>query len=57
MEVGDLLATGTISGDDPNSYGSMLELSWSGKNPIKLSNGEERAFLEDHDTVILRGYC
>lgn len=56
MKVGDLLASGTISGKETNSYGSMLELTWGGKNPITLSNGEERKFIEDFDTVILRGY-
>lgn len=45
LAVGDLLGTGTISGTDPKSYGSLLELTWQGKNPLKLSNGEERIFL------------
>lgn len=57
LNVGDLMASGTISGKDSNSYGSMLELSWAGKNPITLSNGESRKFIEDYDTVIMRGYC
>ncbi|WP_111708243.1 fumarylacetoacetase [Lutibacter citreus] len=57
VNVGDLLASGTISGKSKDSYGSMLELSWAGKNPIKLNNGEERKFIEDYDTVIIRGYC
>ncbi len=57
INVGDLLASGTISGKTPDSYGSMLELSWAGKNPIKLDNGEERTFIQDFDTVIMRGYC
>ncbi len=57
MNVGDLLASGTISGKEENSYGSMLELAWAGQKPIKLSNGEERKFIEDFDTVIMRGYC
>lgn len=57
MKVGDVLASGTISGKDENSYGSMLELAWGGQKPITLSNGEKRKFIEDFDTVIMRGYC
>ena len=57
MNIGDLLASGTISGKDKDSYGSMLEITWSGQKPIKLSNGEKRKFLEDYDTVIMSGYC
>ncbi|MDT7827118.1 fumarylacetoacetase [Pricia sp. S334] len=57
VNVGDILASGTISGKNPNSYGSMLELAWGGKKPITLSNGEKRTFLEDYDTVTMRGYC
>ena len=57
VNVGDMLASGTISGKSKDSYGSMLELSWAGKNPVKLNNGEERKFIEDYDTVIMRGYC
>lgn len=56
VEVGDIYASGTISGTDPKSYGSMLELTWRGANPITLSNGQERKFLEDGDTVIMRGF-
>ncbi|XP_039756256.1 fumarylacetoacetase [Pararge aegeria] len=57
LRPGDLLGSGTISGDSSDSYGSMLELSWKGTKPIRLQNGEERKFLQDGDTVILRGYC
>ena len=57
IEVGDMYASGTISGKDENSYGSMLELTWSGQNPLKLENGEERKFIEDNDTVIMRGWA
>lgn len=57
LKIGDLMASGTISGKEPNSYGSMLELSWGGKNPLTLNNGETRKFIEDFDTVIMRGYC
>lgn len=56
LRPGDLLASGTISGPDPGSYGSLLELSGSGKEPIRLSGGESRTFLQDGDTVILRGH-
>ncbi len=56
-KVGDMMASGTISGRDNNSFGSMLEISHSGKNPVTLDSGEKRAFIEDNDTVIMRGYC
>ncbi len=54
---GDLMASGTISGPTEDSYGSMLELSWRGQNPVELPSGETRAFLEDGDRVILRGHA
>ncbi len=57
VRVGDMMASGTISGKDPNSYGSMLELSWSGKNPIELSNGETRTFINDGDVVSMKARC
>lgn len=57
VNSGDMMASGTISGKTPDSYGSMLELSWKGEKPIKLKDGSERKFIEDHDTVIMRGYC
>lgn len=57
VEFGDLYASGTISGPDPGSYGSMLELTWRGQKPIKLESGEERTFLEDGDTVIMRAFA
>ena len=57
MNIGDMMASGTISGKDPNSYGSMLELSWAGSKPVSLNNGDFRKFIEDNDTVIMRGYC
>ncbi len=57
IEVGDVYASGTISGENPDSYGSMLELTWRGENPISLSDGSERKFLEDGDAVILRGFA
>src|SRR5690606_3018210 len=57
VRTGDLYASGTISGPDRNSFGSLLELSWNGENPLQLPSGEERTFLEDGDTVIMRGYA
>ncbi|MEC9332603.1 MAG: fumarylacetoacetase [Candidatus Thermoplasmatota archaeon] len=57
LRTGDLLASGTISGPDKDSRGSMLELTWGWSEPIKLSNGEERIALEDGDTVMLKGWC
>ncbi|GFY54879.1 fumarylacetoacetase, partial [Trichonephila inaurata madagascariensis] len=57
MNSGDLLASGTISGKTPDSYGSMLELSWKGTKEITLLDGQKRRFLKDGDEVILSGYC
>jgi len=57
LRTGDLLASGTISGEAPNSRGSLLELAWRGSQPLRLPNGEERTFLEDGDRVILTGWC
>ena len=57
MRPGDLLASGTISGPTPDSYGSMLELAWRGTRPVRLPSGEERTFLEDGDRVTLSGWC
>lgn len=57
VNSGDMMGSGTISGPTPESFGSMLELTWGGKNPIKLSNGTERKFIEDNDTVTMKGYC
>ncbi|MCK6429350.1 MAG: fumarylacetoacetase [Burkholderiaceae bacterium] len=57
LQPGDLFGSGTISGPAPDQGGSMLELTAGGKQPLRLSNGETRAFLEDGDTVILRAYC
>jgi fumarylacetoacetase len=57
LRPGDLLASGTISGPSPDSLGSLLELTSSGKEPLRLPNGETRAFLQDGDMLILRGWC
>ena len=56
VEVGDLYASGTISGEKPSSFGSMMELTWRGQNPLQLKDGQERKFIEDHDTIIMRGF-
>jgi fumarylacetoacetase len=56
INVGDMMASGTISGKDETSYGSMLELSWKGTKAVKLETGEERKFIEDGDTVIMKGF-
>ncbi|MFT6748979.1 MAG: fumarylacetoacetase [Flavobacterium sp.] len=57
VNSGDMMGSGTISGPTPSSYGSMLELSWGGKNPITLSDGTERKFVNDNDTITLKGFC
>jgi fumarylacetoacetase len=57
LNIGDLMASGTISGKDKGSYGSMLELSWGGKTPVILGDGNSRVFINDNDIVIMRGYC
>ncbi|WP_445385199.1 fumarylacetoacetase [Robiginitalea sp. IMCC44478] len=54
---GDMMGSGTISGPSPDSFGSLLELSWGGSKPLQLSGGQTRTFVEDMDTVIMRGYC
>lgn len=56
VRVGDMMASGTISGPEQTSFGSMLELSWGGKNPLKLNDGTERKFIQDNDTVTIRAY-
>ena len=57
MQPGDLLGSGTISGPGKDERGCLLELTWRGQEPIKLSSGEERKFLEDGDSVIMTGWC
>ncbi|MFZ1846566.1 MAG: fumarylacetoacetase [Saprospiraceae bacterium] len=56
MNIGDLLASGTISGESPDSFGSLLELSWNGTKPLRLNDGTTRTYLLDGDIVTLRGY-
>ncbi|MEO8072785.1 MAG: fumarylacetoacetase [Acidobacteriota bacterium] len=57
LQTGDLMATGTISGEGKDARGCLLELTWRGTEPIKLPNGEERRFLEDGDEIIMKGFC
>lgn len=57
VEVGDLYASGTISGTEPDSFGSMLELTYRGEKPLVLNDGQKRKFIEDHDTVSMRGWA
>ncbi len=57
VRAGDLYASGTVSGPEHESAGSLIELSNNGADPVKLASGETRTFLEDGDTVILRGFC
>jgi fumarylacetoacetase len=57
LRPGDLLGSGTLSGPEPDQAGSLLELARGGEAPVKLPNGETRVFLEDGDTLTLRGWC
>jgi fumarylacetoacetase len=57
VNSGDMMGSGTISGPTPDSFGSMLELTWGGKNPIVLKDGTERKFINNYDTVIMTGFC
>ena len=57
VRVGDLMGSGTISGPEKDSRGSLLELTWNTTEPLTLANGKQRGFLEDGDTLIMRGHC
>ena len=57
VRCGDLMGSGTISGSTPDSFGSMLELAWKGTKPLAMNDGTERRFIQDGDTVTMRGYC
>jgi len=58
VNVGDVMGSGTVSGSTPDSYGSLLELSWNGQRPLQLKDGKStRSFLEDGDEVSMRGWC
>ena len=56
INVGDLYSSGTISGKDKDSFGSMIELTWDGSHPLKFTGGSTRTYIEDHDRIILHGY-
>ena len=57
IEVGDICASGTISGPDEGAFGSMLELSWKGTKPIPMPDGSTRKFIDDNDTIVMKGYA
>lgn len=57
VAAGDLFASGTVSGSEPGTEGSLIELTWKGERPLKLADGSTRTFLEDGDTIVLRGWC
>lgn len=57
VNVGDLMGSGTISGPEKSSYGSLLELTWNMTKPLTLNGGQTRNFIEDGDTIIMRGHC
>jgi fumarylacetoacetase len=57
MNVGDLLGSGTISGPEKHQRGSLLEISWNGTEPVELASGIRRTFLEDGDSLVMRGWC
>jgi fumarylacetoacetase len=57
MNIGDLLGSGTISGPEKHQRGSLLEISWNGSEPIELPGGTKRTFLEDGDSLVMRGWC
>ncbi len=57
LRPGDLIASGTVSGPEPDARGCLLELTWRGRDPVTLPNGEQRTFLEDGDEITMRGWC
>ncbi|MGB0869390.1 MAG: fumarylacetoacetase [Flavobacteriales bacterium] len=57
INAGDMMASGTISGNDESAYGSLLELSWAGSKKIAMPSGEERTFIEDGDRIIMKAWC
>jgi fumarylacetoacetase len=57
MNVGDLLGSGTISGPEKDQRGSLLEISWNGTEPVELAEDVKRSFLEDGDSLVMRGWC
>jgi fumarylacetoacetase len=57
IQIGDVYGSGTISGPSPDSFGSMLEITWNGSKPLKLAGGTERRFIEDNDIIIIKGWA
>lgn len=57
INIGDMMASGTISGPDEGSFGSMMEITWRGTKPVKMADGTERKFINDGDTLIIRGFA
>jgi fumarylacetoacetase len=57
MEIGDICASGTISGPEEGNFGSMLEIAWKGTKPVHMPDGTIRKFIEDHDTIVFNGYA
>ncbi len=57
INVGDVMASGTISGKDESSFGSLMEISWGGKKSIEMNDGSKRTFIEDYDTITMRGFA
>jgi fumarylacetoacetase len=57
MNVGDLLGSGTISGPGKHQRGSLIEIGWNGSEPLELEGGGKRSFLEDGDSLVMRGWC
>jgi len=57
VRIGDVMASGTISGPEEGSFGSMLELAWMGTKPLPMADGSTRTFLNDGDRVIMRGFA
>jgi len=57
VNIGDMYASGTISGPEQGSFGSMLEIAWKGTKPVKMPDGSERKFIHDHDKIIMRGHA
>lgn len=57
MKPGDMLGSGTISGEKKEQFGSLLQLTWGGRDNITLSNGETRKFVEDGDSIVITGFA
>ena len=57
VQVGDLMGSGTISGSTPDSYGSLLEITWNATKSVTLANDEKRTFIQDGDILIMKGHC